>query len=112
MPELDGFSAIEPSAGETSPETLRLAKKEESALADGSQKVRNEVHALAVWALRFGALVLAAIVLVRVWHLAGPDSWRWLGNDELQSIDKMLFSSAFGGLVLGYLKEIMQPLKK
>lgn len=112
MPELDGFSAIDPSAGETSPETLKLAKKEESALADGPQKVRNEVHAIAVRALRFGATVLAAIVVVRVWHLAGPESCRWLGDNELQSIDKMLFSSAFGGLVFGYLKEIMHPLQK
>ena len=37
---------------------------------------------------------------------------RWLTDPEIQSMDKMLFSSAFGGLVLGYLKELMAPIKK
>lgn len=108
----DAFSAIDPSAEPPLPETLKLARKEETALEDGSAKVRNEVHSIAVRALRFGAGLLAAIVLVRVWHLGSPACWRWLADGDLQSIDKMLFSSAFGGLVLGYLKEIMRPINK
>lgn len=90
-----------------------LERKEENALEDGEKKVRKEVHAIAVQALRFGALVIGVIVLVRVWHIISPTDLRWLSELDTQSIDKMLFSSAFGGLVLGYLKETMrQPTQK
>lgn len=90
-----------------------LAKKEEEDL-EGPARVRKEVHAIAVRAVRLGAWILVAVIVVRVWHLIGlyevcGIKMRWLTNDDLQSIDKMLFSSAFGGLVLSYLRSVMQP---
>lgn len=96
---------------------LERAEKEKKVLEDPKEKVQKEVHSLAVFALRFGALLFAALILIRFWHLAGPHTMftycvRWLSDSEIQSMDKMLFSSAFGGLVLGYLKEIMAPIKK
>ncbi len=117
MDQPEDFDAIGASSGPLPSDDLTLAEKEKDALEDGVQRVRKEVHSVAVTAVRFGALLLAAIVLIRVWHLAGPPQLfgcqlRWLTDTELQSIDKMLFSSAFGGLVLGYLKEIMGPAKK
>jgi hypothetical protein len=117
MEQPEDFDAIGSTSGGFPPEDLKLAEKEKDALEDGAHLVRKEVHSIAVTALRFGAWLLASIILIRVWHLAGPSEiagahLRWLTETELQSIDKMLFSSAFGGLVLGYLKEIMAPTKK
>lgn len=110
------FDAIQPPRP-PSPSDLEQAKKEEQALVDGRVGVQTELHAIAKRYLRYGAFLIAALVTVRFWHVAGPHtifgwSTRWLTEAELQSMDKMLFSSAFGGLVLGYLKEIMQPSKK
>ncbi|ALZ16690.1 hypothetical protein ABMZ67_10170 [Pseudomonas aeruginosa] len=84
---------------------------------DPRRGAHNEVYRLTIKALRFGAWILGALVLVRLWHLAGPYQWgdaklRWLSVEDINAIDKMLFSGALGGLVLGHLKEIMKPLDK
>lgn len=67
--------------------------------------VRSEMQRLVVGALRLGAYILAALLVVRFWHLVGPSWARWLSEGDLQAMDKMLFSSAFGGFVLSYLKD-------
>jgi len=95
----------------------RQAKKEQASLEDHREEARKEVYRLTVRALRFAAALLAILVAVRLWHLAGPYTVfglevRWLTDEDIQSMDKMLFSSALGGLVLGHLKEIMRPLDK
>ncbi|SMD13866.1 hypothetical protein [Pseudomonas sp. URIL14HWK12:I5] len=118
MQQDDPFAAIGSAAPlETSSQDLKKAQKEESVLEDPKQKVQKEVHSLAIYAIRFGAILFAVLILVRFWHLAGPGSifglsTRWLSDTELQSMDKMLFSSAFGGLILGYMKDLMGPSKK
>jgi hypothetical protein len=73
---------------------------------------RVEVHRGARIVLRIGVLCLGAIVLVRIWHMIGPAYYRWLDEPDISSIDKMLFSSAFGGAALNYLKEMMLPARK
>lgn len=98
----------------------RRAEKEDQFLGDPRKAAHNEVYRLTIRALRFGAWMLAAVVMIRIWHLAGPYAlpWdpdfklRWLTDEDIQSMDKMLFSSALGGLVLGHLKEITRPLDK
>lgn len=117
-PTSDPFAAIGSAAPlETTAESLKQAEQEAKVLEDPKEKVQKEVHTLAIKALRFGAVLFATLIVVRFWHLAGPPqvfgyTTRWLTDPEIQSIDKMLFSSAFGGLVLGYLKELMAPIKK
>jgi len=115
--EDDQFAAMSASAAPVSKGALKDAAKEEEVLSEGKSAVQKELHSIAKKALRYGAFLIAALVTVRFWHVAGPHSFlgycvRWLSESELQSMDKMLFSSAFGGLILGYLKEIMQPIKK
>ncbi len=118
MQQDDPFAAIGLAGPHNAtPQDLKKAEKEKSVLEDPKVKVQKEVHSLAIFALRFGAILFAVLIIIRFWHLAGPnaifgESVRWLTDTELQSMDKMLFSSAFGGLVLGYLKEIMAPIRR
>ncbi|MFE1574148.1 hypothetical protein ACFIQG_20415 [Comamonas odontotermitis] len=84
----------------------RLAEAEAKNLM-GPKKVRTTIHTLTIIVLWFGAAILLCIFAVRAWHLIGPMSWRWLPAEELQSIDKMLFSSAFGGIVIKYIGDIL-----
>jgi len=84
---------------------------------DPRRGAHNEVYRLTIKALRFGAILLGAMAVVRLWHLLGPyeilgAKARWLTVEDVNAIDKMLFSGALGGLVLGHLKEIMKPLDK
>ncbi|MCL8306361.1 hypothetical protein [Pseudomonas putida] len=79
---------------------------------EGRRGAHKEIYRITMWALRFGAVILGAMVIVRLWHLLGPYDSRWLEVEDVNAIDKMLFSGALGGLVLGHLKEIMKPLDK
>lgn len=112
---LDFSAMVPPSAAEVTPG--RDAREERVSLEAQRVKAGEEVYRLTIHALRFAAVLLAMLVAVRLWHLAGPYTVggvdvRWLCDEDIQSIDKMLFSSALGGLVLGHLKEIMRPLDK
>lgn len=87
-----------------------LAREEE---AHFNKELRVEVHRVVKWSLRVGAFALGLLVLVRFWHLGAPETWRWLSEYDLQGMDKILFSSAFGGFVLTYLRDsIMQNGKR
>lgn len=112
MPEPKDFSAIGAGISPISPKAMRQAEKEEDILEDGKKAVQKEVHKIVVWALRGGAIALGLLVLIRLWHMGSPLGWRWLSPENVQEIDKMLFSSAFGGVILSYLKQIMKPLPK
>ncbi len=79
---------------------------------EGRRGAHKEIYRLTVWALRVGALILMSMIVVRIWHLLGSYDARWLKAEDVNAIDKMLFSGALGGLVLGHLKEIMKPLDK
>lgn len=115
MPEqdkLNDFSLITPNIENYPSSSDCNAQNEEKSLFEVQREnLQKETHRIIVWALRVGALVIGILIIIRFWHLAGPHAYRWLDDVEIQNMDKMLFSSAFGGLVLGYLKEILLPLK-
>lgn len=111
MPVEDLFSAIGNTASHSNPagRSDKKALKEQEVLENGRQQVQTEVHRLVRYSLRFGGALIAALICVRFWHLGAPESWRWLTDGDVQGIDKMLFSSAFGGAVISYLKEVITP---
>ena len=76
------------------------------------QSLRLELIQLSKRALWLGAALLGTLLTVRFWHATAPEAWRWLTAGDIQSIDKMLFSSAFGGVVLSYLKDIVLGARK
>lgn len=106
----DAFAAIEAEAAKPiAAQDDRLARKEQEALENGRTQVQTEVHRLVRYSLRFGAVLIGAVICVRFWHLGSPEAWRWLTEKDVQGIDKMLFSSAFGGVVITYLKDVLSP---
>ncbi|MFZ3184120.1 MAG: hypothetical protein WA173_08245 [Pseudomonas sp.] len=119
VPDLSAIGAVPPPGSSPlfSMLTNRKAAQEQKALENPKKEAHDEVYRLTIKALRFGAWILGMLVLVRIWHLVGLYEWgdtklRWLTTEDLNSIDKMLFSGAFGGLVLGHLKEVMKPADK
>lgn len=99
--EVDIFGAID----ESTPAVVTPDAKSIKEERDFEKAVRSEIQRLVIYALRLGAIILGGLLLVRFWHLGSPTGWRWLTDMEVQSIDKMLFSSAFGGFVFSYLKD-------
>ena len=60
-----------------------------------------------IWFLRIAALLFMAMLIVRVLHFILPDEWLWLDEDQVQSMDNLLFSGTLGGLVVKYLSPII-----
>lgn len=107
------FNAIVQAAQSVpSSKALKSAEEEQTALEG---EIRNEANRLLLKGLRWGTYILFAVIAIRVWHLVGFNQigefkLKWLSTEDVQSIDKMLFSSAFGGAVISYLKDkILKP---
>jgi hypothetical protein len=97
----------------TGKKARKQAIQEQNSLEGPSPKtVRRTAHQITSFALWFAASLIAIIISVRFWHLIGPEQFQgmplqWLSAEDLQGIDKMLFSSAFGGAALAYIKHVM-----
>ena len=88
------------------------AKKEETELFPGDKK-RNErnknslhwVSQIFIWTV---GILAVLVVSSRMIHFFAPCSWKWLTNDQIQTIDKVFFSGTIGGLLTNYFKKISQ----
>jgi hypothetical protein len=92
VPGFDKFGAVEPDA---------KSLKERIAYEKGSEQRREErkqaAHWISIFVLRLFAITLCIVFLVRIYHLLTPHSWCWLDDDQLQTIDYLLFSGVIGG---------------
>lgn len=55
--------------------------------------------------MRIASLTLLVLFLIRIYHLAAPEGWLWLGQDRMQKIDSILFSGFLGAFVARYLNQ-------
>jgi len=60
-----------------------------------------------MWGLRLAGLGLAAVFLVRLWHLISPECLLWLSPERISDVDKILFSGALGAIISKYLGPIL-----
>lgn len=113
MSNTDDFSAIGADAKRLSPpESGDARAHEEKILLENERRgVQTRIHRIVRYFLYFGSFLLAALIFIRFWHIGAPECWRWLSNEDVQGMDKMLFSSAFGGVVITYLKDVLTPKK-
>lgn len=51
--------------------------------------------------------LLVIVASVRAIHLIIPQCYQWLSEDQLQTIDKLFYSGAIGGILGGYLRDRM-----
>lgn len=94
-------SSLVPDA-ESHKEVTDWAKKEEHR----KDKEKTAMHVAFVWLIRISAILVYSILIVRVWHFICPSQCRWLSNEEVQGIDKILFSGAIGGFLGRSMKSI------
>lgn len=96
------------------PEAARQAdtdysKKESKALYGGDERRLEGLKEVMHWAIlltvRIASLTLLVLFLIRIYHLAAPEGWLWLGQDRMQKIDSILFSGFLGAFVARYLNQ-------
>lgn len=91
------FDAI----GEGSPENPvpdKEAEREEGAFRR-KELIANKVFGWGVWIIRAVAVGFLITFAIRLGHLILPAGMRWLSAEDLQGIDKIIFSGALGGFV-------------
>lgn len=71
------------------------------------ETTREHFHRLFILGLRIVGISLIAVFVVRILHVVLPDYCQWLSKEQVQEIDRMLFSGAAGGLVIKYLEPIL-----
>lgn len=64
-----------------------------------SEEIKGDFHHYSLLIIRIACYAIVAIILVRLIHFIIPDDWRWLLNEDLQLIDKFLFSGVLGALI-------------
>jgi len=59
-------------------------------------KVKHRLVTLSIYVLW---LFVVSIFIVRILHLLFPTNLHWLSETQIQSLDKLLFSSSIGGIL-------------
>jgi hypothetical protein len=85
-----------------------IAQRELASFEHGSRlELKRTFHGLFILGLRILGLVAILIVLIRAYHLVAPTSWCWMDVEQVQSLDKILFSGSVGGVLGRYLNQII-----
>ena len=71
---------------------------------DQIQKHLNYIVVITMWIL-FALFVV--IFIIRALHFIISDYWQWLEPEQINGIDKLLYSGAIGGLIGRYFKKTL-----
>ena len=71
------------------------------------EEIKDLTHKLLKIVIRGLFIIVAALFVIRIYHMAVPSGWKWLNESQLNSIDKFLYSGAFGGLLGKYSNKIL-----
>lgn len=89
------------------PEDLNALKERDRLYSDHNrhERVRNVINWIFVCFISIVSVVATGVISIRLAHLALPDKWHWLTNEQLQGIDKLFFSGAIGALIVSHFKK-------
>ena len=88
---------------------IKKAKKEVGFFGKETPWHAKIILNIGLWAM----FCIAAVILIfRSSHFIIPVCWRWLTPDDLQNIDKFLFSGAFGGILAGFANYLFKQQKE
>jgi len=71
-----------------------------------SERLKNVTNWAFIFFVVVASVILVGVFAVRMAHLAISPQYQWLTNDQIQSIDKLFFSGAVGGVLANYYKKV------
>lgn len=83
----------------------KLAESEKKDKFDDHKRAisyKRNLHWIVVIGLWVLGIILLSLIIIRAWHLAAPDCWKWLSDPQLHSIDAVLLSSIIISLASRY----------
>lgn len=73
------------------------------------EKTKDHMHYVFVALIWVAFLAFIAVFFIRVIHFVLPEAWQWLSDEQVQGIDKLIFSGAIGGFIGRYFKRFNEP---
>jgi hypothetical protein len=70
-------------------------------------QLKQVFHELFIFGLRVLGICGILILMARAWDMVAPSSCIWMTDTQIQSLDKVLVSGAFGGLIGRYFNQIL-----
>ena len=89
-----------------------IAKKESRALSLDTPEQRlnhkqKTWHVIVIWGLRVVALSLGFMFLVRVWHMTLPATLCWLTDEQISSLNEIIFGGLIGTIIGKQIDQIL-----
>ena len=83
--------------------------QEESEIFNEQNKRSKNKHKHIVFIVSLYVLMALAILvmLLRSYHFVAPLSWQWMDSEQLQALDKLLFTGAVGSILGRYGKNLI-----
>ncbi len=63
------------------------------------ERLKVVIHYITMITILLVFIVVTVVFLIRVSHFIMPDDYKWLTDEQLQSVDKFFFSGALGGIM-------------
>ncbi len=73
------------------------------------ETTKDHLHYVFVALIWVAFLAFIAVFFIRVIHFVLPEGWQWLSDEQVQGIDKLIFSGAIGGFIGRYFKKFNEP---
>lgn len=114
MPEEKQLKGIDLAAIDVTPkvEVSSVAKYEHEAFVKKhkrDEKTKDHLHYASVVFIWVAFLTFIVVFFIRVLHFVLPESAQWMSDDQVQGIDKLIFSGAIGGFIGRYFKRFNEP---
>lgn len=95
---------------ESKPKTIdHQAQQEAEAIFNESKRkegLKNAFHKIMISIVWVGFSMFLVVFIIRVLHFILPLHYQWLSNEQVQGIDKLLFSGALGGFLGKYFNRL------
>lgn len=72
---------------------------------DRNQQFRHHFELIAIGALYIGATAITGVGGVWLWHMAAPQSWRWLAGEDISHLQSIMTAGLLVGVIGNHFKK-------
>lgn len=88
---------------------LQKTKEETELFDEENKRAKNKhKHRIFISSLYFLWATAIIVVLIRIYHFLAPTHLYWLDADQIQALDKLVFSGAIGTLLGRYGNKLLE----
>lgn len=88
---------------------LQKTREDSELFAEENKQEKNKhKHRIFIGSLYILWAFAIIIVSIRFYHFLVPESWHWLDVDQIQALDKLVFSGTIGTLLGRYGKKLIE----